>query len=456
MQKINQQKSLILKITLIVTVGSLLFGYNTAVVNGSLQFIEVDFGLSAIQKGWVSSSLTLAAAFGAVFGGGISDKIGRKKTLRSVAWIFLVGALGCAASFSYYQLVLARFLLGLAVGSASAVIPLYLGEIAPPSQRGKMVGLNQVMIVGGQFLSFLINAILGNMFMENVQIWKVMMGLGAVPAIIMIIGLTKIFESPKWLAKQGKLPKAIEIIKEIYQEDAADEIMELKEIQAANQGIQDSSNKAKGKVPGWALKVLLIGCLLGIIQQFAGINAIMYYGTEILNIYGFSEGAALIFNVLNGVVCIIASLVGMMIVDKLGRKKLENIGLGICATALISVGLCSKFLVDFSITPYLVLVLIFIYIFAFQGAVGPVTWILISEIFPAKYRGTFSGIAVFTLWIANVFVGLFFPVLVETVGINTTFYGFAGCAIIGIILVNMMIPETKGKTLEEIELFFQK
>lgn len=445
-------KTNLMTVALIVTIGGLLFGYNTGVVNGALTFIEKDLGIDALQKGMISSAVTLSAAFGAVFGGSISDRIGRKKTLRMIAWIFLVGALGCGVSTSFTMLVSARFFLGLAVGSASAVIPLYLGEISSASKRGKMVGLNQVMIVGGQFLAFLLNAIMGNMFMENVEIWKVMMGIAIVPAIIMIIGMTRVFESPKWLVKNGKLQQAIGIIKSIYQEDQeqADEIEKLKQLE------DDAKEKTqvKGKIPGWALKVLIIGCLLGVIQQFAGINSIMYYGAEVLHTYGFGESASLIFNVLNGVMSVVASLVGMSIVDKMGRKKLENTGLLICAASLILVGVLSGVLAGQSYAPYVIMILIFIYIFAFQGAVGPVTWILISEIFPAKYRGSFSGIAVFVLWIANFCVGLFFPVLVESIGINTTFYGFAACAIIGVIIVYTMIPETKGKTLEEIEGFF--
>lgn len=441
------------QIAAIVTLGALLFGYNTAVVNGSLQFIERDLNITAFQKGIVSSALTLSAAFGAVFGGSISDKIGRKKTLRYIAWIFLIGALGCGVSSSYNFLVISRFFLGLAVGSASAVVPLYLGEISSPDKRGKMVGLNQIMIVGGQFLAFVVNAILGNAFMHNVQIWKVMMGLAALPAAVMIIGMTKVLESPKWLAKKGELNSAIEVIKSIYQDEAdqSEGINEVNEISAEAK----IENSTKEKIPSWALKVLFLGCLLGIIQQFVGINAIMYYGSEILNTYGFSERAALIFNVLNGVICVIASIAGAGVVDKMGRKKLENLGLAVCAISLVLAAFLSNVLDGQSFTPYVILVLVFIYIFAFQGAVGPVTWILISEIFPVKFRGSFSGIAVFVLWIANFCVGLFFPVLVEMVGINAIFYGFAVFAVIGIVIVSTMVPETKGKSLVEIEEYFK-
>nr|WP_295974567.1 sugar porter family MFS transporter [uncultured Bacillus sp.] len=446
-------KNKLFTIALIVTLGGLLFGHNTAVVNGSLSFIVQNWAINDWTQGIISSALTLAAAFGAVFGGGISDRIGRKKMLRLISWIFLIGAVGCAAAPNVGILIASRFFLGLAVGSASAIIPLYLAEISTATHRGKMVGLNQVMIVGGQFLAFLLNAILGSAFIEYVGTWRMMMGMATIPAIIMIIGMTKVFESPKWLMKQGKIQDAVEIIKSIYS-DKQEQEAEIAELQEMQQQGTEVHIKTAGKIPGWALRVLLIGCLLGVIQQFIGINAIMYYSTNILQEYGFGQKAALIFNVLNGVICVVASLIGMNIADKMGRKKLENTGLAFCALALILVGVLSNVLAGQSFAPYVILVMIFLYIFAFQGAVGPCTWILISEIFPAQYRGTFSGIAVFVLWIANFLVGLLFPVLMNIVGINALFYGFATCAVLGIVVVNTMVPETKGKTLDEIEAFF--
>ena len=444
-------KNTLLTIASIVTLGGLLFGHNTAVVNGSLSFIVQNWGISDWTQGIISSALTLAAAFGAVFGGGISDRIGRKKMLRSIAWVYLIGALGCAAAPNVGVLIAARFLLGLAVGSASAVVPLYLAEISAPEKRGKMVGLNQVMIVGGQFLAFLLNAVIGSIFIDNPSIWRVMMGIATLPSIVMIIGMTRVFESPKWLVKQGKMQNAIQIIKSIYH-DEEEQRQEIAELQQLLQ--PQVSGSVTDKIPGWAWRVLFIGCLLGVIQQFVGINAIMYYSTNILEKYGFGQKAALIFNVLNGVICVLASWVGMNIADKLGRKKLENTGLILCAISLVLFGVLSNLLAGQAFAPYVILIMIFCYIFAFQGAVGPCTWILISEIFPAKYRGTFTGVAVFVLWIANFLVGLLFPVLVNIIGINALFYGFAACAVIGIIIVNTMVPETKGKSLEEIESYF--
>ncbi|MET1995658.1 sugar porter family MFS transporter [Enterococcus faecium] len=446
----------LMSVAYIVAIGGILFGINTAVINGADGFLQKDLGLDSLQIGIVSSSLTLAAAFGAMFGGSLSDKIGRKKSLRLIAWIFFIGAIMCAFSPSYGVLVTARLFLGLAVGSASSVVPLYLGEISSAEERGKMVGLNQISIVGGQFLAFVFNAIIGNVMANSPSAWKFMMGVAAIPAIIMIIGMTKVFETPKWLAKDGQFIKAVEVIKSIYTDETLydEQIRDIEKIEKNKEEKQAITQKQK--IPRWAIKVLLIGCMIGVIQQFVGINAIMYYSTRILQIYGFDEQAALTFNVLNGVICVVASLIGMLIVDKMGRKKLITLGLVSCAVLLVLVSLCGLLLTDQPFTPYVVLALIILYIFAFQGTLGPVPWILISEIFPTRYRGTFSGIATFVLWLCNFLVGLLVPVLIELIGINILFFIFAGVAIFGVFFINLTLPETKGKSFEEIELYFSK
>lgn len=454
-------KSKVLLIALIVTIGGLLFGHNTAVVNGSLSFLVDSWNISSWMQGLISSALELSAAIGAIFGGGISDKIGRKKTLRIISWIFLIGAVGCAMAPSAWFLVGARFFLGLAVGSASATVPIYLAEISTTASRGRVVSINQVMIVSGQFLAFLLNWLLGRLFIGSdgtilySGAWRLMMGVAIIPALVMIIGMTKVFESPKWLVKQGKLQKAVEVIKSIYSRDE-DQKAQIAELHEMQEQLQQKCKvvKTRGKIPTWAVRVAVIGCLLGIIQQFVGINAMMYYSTNIMENFGFSKQAALMFNVFNGVLCVAGAMIAMNVVDKMGRKKLDSVGLIVCAASLVLVGVLSNLLAGMSYTPYVLLALIFIYIFAFQGAVGPCTWLLISEIFPGEYRGMFMGIATFVLWTANFLVGLLFPPMLEAIGINAIFYIFAGCAVIGLILVNTLLPETKGKSLDEIEEFF--
>ncbi|MDR1567795.1 MAG: MFS transporter, partial [Streptococcaceae bacterium] len=240
MEKTETSKRL-MSVAYVVAIGGILFGMNTSLINGADGFLQKDLGINSLQIGIVSSSLTLAAALGAIFGGTLSDKIGRKKSLRLIAWIFLIGAILCALSPGYYLLVGARFFLGLAVGSASSVVPLYLGEISSAEKRGKMVGLNQITIVGGQFLAFVFNAVIGNVMADNPAAWKFMMGVAAIPAIIMIIGLTKIFETPKWLAKDGQLSKAIVVIKTIYTDDELyqEQMSDINKINAAREEQQE-------------------------------------------------------------------------------------------------------------------------------------------------------------------------------------------------------------------------
>lgn len=272
-------------ITIITCMGSLLFGYNTAVVNGSLSFMSLksQLSLSPFNQGVVSSGLTLGAAFGAVFGGPLSDKIGRKKILLFLGLIFTFGAAGCAFSANALMLLGFRFILGLAVGSASANVPVFLAEIAPSEMRGQMVSMNQLMIVFGQFLSFGVNAWLGSQFGSNAAIWRVMLGVATIPGIILWLGMYFVPETPRWLASRGKFGEALVSLKKIRSEAQANS--EIKEIEASVKKDQEGSKKQSSwqdlKQP-WVLQIVITGATLGVIQQFAGINSIMYYGTKIL------------------------------------------------------------------------------------------------------------------------------------------------------------------------------
>ncbi|GEP22996.1 sugar porter family MFS transporter [Lentilactobacillus diolivorans] len=445
-------------ITIITCMGSLLFGYNTAVVNGSLSFMSLksQLSLSPFNQGVVSSGLTLGAAFGAVFGGPLSDKIGRKKILLFLGLIFTFGAAGCAFSANALMLLGFRFILGLAVGSASANVPVFLAEIAPSEMRGQMVSMNQLMIVFGQFLSFGVNAWLGSQFGSNAAIWRVMLGVATIPGIILWLGMYFVPETPRWLASRGKFGEALVSLKKIRSEAQANS--EIKEIEASVKKDQEGSKKQSSwqdlKQP-WVLQIVITGATLGVIQQFAGINSIMYYGTKILQASGFGERAALISNVANGLFSCIGAIIGMYTVDRLGRKKLEYSGLVVCATCLIAVGLISTFGGGAGWTGTAVMILVLVYILFFQGSLGPVTWLINSEIFPSKYRGLGTGITIFVLWFANFLVGLFFPVMLAGLGLANSFYIFAACCILGIFFVHARVPETKGVELEDVETFFR-
>lgn len=442
----------------ITGMGALLFGYNTAVVNGSLDFMSKasQLDLSAWAQGVVSSGLTLGAAFGAVFGGPISDRIGRKKTLLWLGAVFTVFGLACGLAPNTGFLIGSRFILGLAVGAASGTVPVYLAEIAPAEKRGRMVSMNQFLIVFGQLLVFIINAILGNLFGDNAGIWRVMLSLASIPGIILWIGMYAMPESPRWLSSKNMFAEALKVLYRIRSKAQAEaEMQEIEDSTKKEEAEQAEAASWKDFKKPWIVQICITGGMLGVIQQFAGINSIMYYGTQILNDAGFAANAALVANVANGVFSCIGAVIGMYTIDKLGRKKLELTGLIFCAIALVCVGIIRTYASGASWTPYTIMIIILIYIVIDQGTLGPVTWLLNSEIFPSRYRGLGTGITIFTLWFANFIVGLLYPVLMAAIGMANVFYIFAACCLLGAWFVVVRVPETKGVKLEDIESFFR-
>lgn len=458
-RKKNNPKKYLNLVAWITGIGSLLFGYNTAVVNGSLDFMSRpdQLNLTPWAQGVVSSGLTLGAAFGAVFGSPLSDKIGRKKLLIWLGILFTVFGAGCGLSPNTGTLIACRFVLGLAVGAASAVVPVYLAEIAPAAERGKMVSMNQFLIVFGQFLVFVVNAVLGSLFGSNAGIWRVMLSLATLPGIALWVGMYAMPESPRWYATKGKFGEMLQVLVKIREkaqaESEANEIEEKAKAEIKSKENQASWSEFK---KNWVLQIVITGGMLGVIQQFAGINSIMYYGSQVLQSSGFGANAALIANVANGIFSCIGAIIGMYTVDKLGRKPLELLGLIFCGLSLIGVGLIRTFAANASWAPVTIMVVILIYIVIDQGTIGPVTWLINSEIFPSHFRGLGTGITIFTLWFANFLVGLLFPVLMAAFGLANVFYLFAACCLLGAWFVAVRVPETKGVELEEIETYFRK
>ena len=444
--------------TFISAMGSLLFGYDTGIVNGSLEFMAKpqQLDLSAFQQGIVSSGLTLGAAFGAIIGGPLADKIGRKKILTLLGIIFSVGAIGCAVATNISVLIGFRFILGLAVGSASANVPVYIAEIAPSEFRGKMVTTAQVMIVSGQFVAFGVNAALTPLGASNAAIWRWMLGLGTIPGIILWLGMYLVPESPRWLVSQGKTSKALEVLKKIR--SAASVPTEMNEIEAKNKADKaEAAEQASFKdlfSTRWVVQIVITGATLGIIQQFAGINSIMYYGGKIIQDSGFNPTVAAILNTGNGLLSIVGSILGMFTIDWLGRKKLEYSGLIVCGTTLVAAGLIHSLVPNAGWSGITIVVLVYVYIIFFQGTLGPVTWLINSEIFPQRYRGIGTGITIFALWIGHFVVGLLSPVLLDW-NMSNTFYIFAICCVLGLVFVKIRVPETKGVPLEEVEKYFR-
>lgn len=450
----NDQKSFLFKVIFVSTFGGLLFGYDTGVINGALPYMSEALNLNSFTEGLVASSLLFGAALGAVFGGRLSDYNGRRKNILYLAVLFFIATLGCTLAPNVTVMVIFRFLLGLAVGGASVTVPSYLAEMSPAESRGRMVTQNELMIVTGQLLAFVFNAILGNTMGHNSDVWRYMLVIASLPAIILFFGMLKMPESPRWLVSKRKNDDALHVLRQVREEKRAQS--ELNEIKTAF--IKESeSNKATFKdmaVP-WVRRIVFLGIGIAIVQQITGVNSIMYYGTEILKDAGFRTEAALIGNIANGVISVLATFVGIWLLGKVGRRPMLLTGLLGTTTALLLIGIFSLTLEGSAALPYIVLALTVTFLAFQQGAISPVTWLMLSEIFPTRLRGLGMGVTVFCLWIVNFFIGLLFPVLLDKVGLSTTFFIFVALGLVAIAFVKKFLPETKGLTLEQLEHYFR-
>lgn len=442
-------------IIFISTFGGLLFGYDTGVVNGALPYMSMpgQLNLTAFTQGLVVAILQLGAAVGAIAIGKITDIYGRKKTLILLSLLFFFATISCAISPSVPFMVFSRFMLGLAVGGASVNVPTYLAEMAPSNRRGKIVTKNEVMIVFGQLLAFTCNAIMGISFGENEGVWRYMLSLAAVPAIILGIGMLKMPESPRWLISKNRVQEGSEILGKIRSaEEAQEEVAEIKRSIAKGADIEQMTVKDLGI--SWVRQLILLGVGMALINQFTGINSVMYYGTEILKNCGLSTETALIGNIANGLISLIAMFCGIRMMDRVGRRPMIIAGLIGVTVTLFLIGVVSNVLHDTTYFPFIILALIIVYLAFFQGLIGPVNWLIISEIFPLRLRGMGMGIAVCVLWVANFCIGLTFPLMLEQVGLANTFFTFAVMSIISLGFVIKCLPETKGHSLEDLEDFF--
>lgn len=439
-------------VALIATLGGLLFGYDTGVINGALEPMKEDLGLTAFTEGVVTSSLLFAAAVGAMICGRVADRVGRRRSIITLAFLFLIGTIICVFAPSFEVMVLGRIVLGLAVGGASTVVPVYLAEVAPYEIRGSLAGRNELMIVVGQLAAFIINAIIGNVWGEHDGVWRYMLAVAALPAICLMFGMIRVPESPRWLISQGRRDEAYDVLSTIRSQQRArvevDMIAEVKELEEKQvHGTWSALRDSR-----WVRRIVLVGIGLGVAQQLTGINAIMYYGQSVLKDAGFEANAALIANIAPGVIAVIGSATGLWLMQKINRRTTLILGYSLTTTFHFLIGIASIILPEGNAArPYILLVLIVCFVGSMQTFLNVATWVLLSEIFPLQIRGLAIGISVFCLWMANAFLGLFFPTIVEAVGITGTFFMFGVIGLAAIAFVYTQAPETRGRTLEEVE-----
>jgi sugar porter (SP) family MFS transporter len=435
--------------------GGLLFGYDTGVISGAILFITKDFGLSPFMQGAVVAALLLGAMIGAGFAGPMSDRLGRRRLIMIAAVTFTVGALGAAVAPDAGTLVAARFVLGLAVGSAALVVPLYLSEIAPTQIRGAISSLNQLMIVVGILAAFIVNAILASS-----GDWRLMLGLAAVPSLILLVGMFFMPETPRFLVRTGEETEAREVLEEVSADDARGEEAPERKIEEIREVEQEEAGGLRLLREPWVRPALVVAIGLAVFQQLIGINTIIYYAPTTLTSVGFGPESAIYANLVIGTLNVAMTVVAIRIIDRLGRKPMLLAGLVGMVASLTVLGLSSELLAEpkTSSDPAAIITLVCLatFIVSFAATWGPVVWVMLPEVLPLNVRGTAMGVAVFLHWGANFLVAQSFPVMLDSWGPGPVFLGYAVIGVLAFLFVRAVVPETKGRSLEEIEADLQR
>ena len=406
-------------IAIVAALGGILFGYDTAVISGTTEVVKMQFGLSTGGEGWYVGCALIGSILGVLIAGMMSDFLGRKKTMLISALLFSISAIGCAVSQDFTQLVIFRIVGGFGIGIVSIVSPVYISEVSPAEVRGTMVSLYQLFITIGFLLAYLANyLILKGTSMADY--WRPMLGAEAVPDILFLVLIFFIPESPRWLAVRGE------------REDKSEEWKALRE-------------------PG-ILKAVLIGSAIAILGQFMGVNAVLYYGPKIFADAGFED--PLFSTVLVGVVNMLTTVIALAIIDKVGRKQLVWWGVGGMIFCLLMIGL--YFLPATSLPTWFMLTFFLLYVFCTAISISAVVFVLLSEMYPNRVRGLAMSIAGFALWIGTYLIGQLTPWMLETLTPAGTFFLFAFMCLPYLWIMYKYVPNTTGKTLEEIEEYWSR
>jgi SP family galactose:H+ symporter-like MFS transporter len=433
---------------LLIVVGSFLFGYDTGVVSGALLFIKTEFDLDSIQQGSVVSVLLLGAIVGALFTGRIGDRIGRKATLGLLGAVFALGIAIAALATGYAMLMVGRVVMGLGVGGVSALVPTYLSEISPAQIRGRMLTLNQLLITVGLLAAYIVN-----MIFSGSEDWRAMFWIGAIPSAALALGSLRLPESPAWLIAQGRIEDAKAMIGSVAGSTGADQVIDRYRREAEQRKAQQARERGPRRQGMRALlaprlrPALIVGLTLAALQQFAGINTILYYAPTIMQETGLSASNSIVYSVAIGVINLAMTILSLRLIDRLGRRALLLISLGGMLVSLVLLGL--SFVADLSSVVTLLFMLI--YIMAFAIGMGPVFWVLLGEIFPTSDRAEGASAGSTTNWLSNFAVSLAFLPVVEAIGQGQTFWIFAVICALGVSFVGRYVPETKDRNFLDVD-----
>jgi MFS transporter, SP family, arabinose:H+ symporter len=447
----------------IASAGGLLFGFDIAVVSGVLPFVQEQFHLTAVEEGWFVSSALIGSIAGVAISGELSDRFGRKILLVLSSLLFFISSLGCTLLPSAFWIIAFRMLGGVGIGVTSIIVPLYISEIAPAAIRGRLVTFYQLAITIGILFAYLSNGALLNISLDKEgsdfprllnflfveEVWRGMFSVLILPSLLFLTGLILVPESPRWLIQKKRTEEAINIITKI----SGDRYQSEAEVREITSEVKAEIGSYKELLSPSLRKALILGILLPFLSQFSGINAIIYYGPTILHSAGVTISNSFMSQIIFGFAIVLFTLIAIWKVDDMGRRRLYLIGTAGAAISLFLTGICFYFQFTSSIW-LIVCVLFFLASFAFS--IGPLKFVVASEIFPNKIRGRAMAISIMTMWIADTMVGQLTPIALNEIGTAATFWFFSFFCIIGFFFVLRFLPETKGKSLEQIQRFWKQ
>ena len=451
-------------LSFVAALGGFLFGYDTAVISGTIAQVTQLFQLDTLQQGWYVGCALIGSIVGVLFAGILSDKLGRKLTMIISAILFSTSALGCAISADFTQLVVYRIIGGVGIGVVSIVSPLYISEVAVAQYRGRLVSLYQLAVTVGFLGAYLINyqllaysesgsqlsmGWLNKIFVT--EVWRGMLGMETLPAVLFFIIIFFIPESPRWLIVKNREEKATGILEKIYNSvaEASNQLKETKSVLTS----ETKSEWVMLMKPG-IFKAVIIGVCIAILGQFMGVNAVLYYGPSIFENAGLSGGDSLFYQVLVGLVNTLTTVLALVIIDKVGRKKLVYYGVSGMIVSLLLIGVYFLFGESWGISSLFLLIFFLFYVFCCAVSICAVVFVLLSEMYPTKVRGLAMSIAGFALWIGTYLIGQLTPWMLQNLTPAGTFFLFAFMCVPYMLIMWKLVPETTGKSLEEIERYW--